>query len=66
MFFIRIYNLLVRIRILPSASEKIKKRLDFYCCDFVVNLPSKRNKHKKIFFVGVLKVIDEKSRIRIS
>ncbi len=51
---IRILNLFVPIRILPSTSKKRKKNLDFYC--FVTslwlfifeddeNVPSKRNKH---------------------
>ncbi len=58
-----------------NKQKKLMKNLDFYC--FVtslwlflslkndVDVPSKRNKHreKKLIFVGVLKVIDEKSRI---
>jgi hypothetical protein len=67
-----------RIRILLSASKNSKKNLDTYC--FVtsfglfifendVNVPSKSNKQKNIlqnlFFVGILKVSDENSRIRI-
>jgi hypothetical protein len=57
----------------------MKKNLDFYCFlashDFYllknnvrVNVHSKRNKHKNLEkkkFVGVLKVTDENSRIRV-
>jgi hypothetical protein len=64
---IRIRNLFVRIRILPSTSKKWKKKdFNFYCFerllyDFLslkndVAVPSKSTKHKnlekKIFFVG--------------
>ncbi len=55
---IRIHNLfiLIRIRILPSTSKKMKKSLDFYCFLALyflslkndVNVPSKRNKHKNL------------------
>jgi hypothetical protein len=63
----------------PSViKQNSKKTLDSYC--FATSLwlflawkndvNSKSNKHKKreknLFFVGVLKVTDEKSRIRIS
>jgi len=65
-----------RIRILPSSSKTGKKTPYFYCFDHFydflsfknVNVPSKDNKQKIIkiyFFVAVLKVTDEKSRIRI-
>jgi hypothetical protein len=55
------------IRILPSSNKNSKKNLGF--CSFVtsLNVPSKSKKQKtlkiKKFFVGVLKVTDEKSRI---
>jgi len=47
----------------------MKKNLDLEVLfrDFLsndINVPSKSNKHKKIFFVGILKVTDEKSRIQ--
>ncbi len=64
--------------VLPSSS-KIIKTVFSLLCDFLslkddVNVPSKSNKQnnlgKKLFFVGILKVTDEKSRsqswIRIS
>ncbi len=66
----------VRIRILLSPSKNSKKTLDFYCFATSlgllisealkndVNVPSKSNKQKK-FSVGILKVTNEKSRIRI-
>jgi hypothetical protein len=65
---------------LPSTSNKLKKNLDFYCCvtfyDFLslkndVNVYHQKGKSiktlkkkKKLFFVGVLKVTNEQSRIR--
>ncbi len=59
----------------PSIiKQKNKKNIDSYCYvtlyDFLtleidVNVPSKSNKKKNNFFVGVLKVTDENSRIRI-
>jgi hypothetical protein len=58
------------IRILQSSGKKSKKTLDFYCfmtslwlfiCDNV-DVPQKL---RKTFFVGILKVTDEKSRIQI-
>jgi hypothetical protein len=68
----------IRIRILLSSCKNSKKNLDSYyfvtLFDFLslenyVNVPSKSNKQKKcvklkIIFVGILKVNDEKSRIR--
>ncbi len=67
------------IQILPSSSKNSEKNLYFYCTvlwlhyDFLslksdVNKPSKCRKQKilgNLFFVGVLKVTDEKSRIVI-
>ncbi len=67
----------VWIRILLSAYKNSKKNLDSYCFvilfDFLslkndVNVPSKSKKNffvKIKFFVGILKVNDENSRIRI-
>jgi hypothetical protein len=61
-----------------SSSKNSKKNLDSYCFvtsfDFLslindVNVPSKSTKQKNVFlnyfFVGILKVNDEYSRIRI-
>ncbi len=63
----------LRIRILPSASKKLKKNLDFYCTvlwllyDFLsltndANIPSKRNKWTKLIFVSILKVSGRKEQ----
>jgi hypothetical protein len=72
---IRIRNLFVRIRI--RKSKRCKKTListvlrllyDFLSLKNDVNVPSKRNKRKRkkiTFFVGVFKISDENSRIRI-
>jgi hypothetical protein len=67
-----------RLRILLSSCKNSKKNLDSYyfvtLFDFLslknyVNVPSDSNKQKNVFkkivFVGILKVNDEKSRIRI-
>jgi hypothetical protein len=72
-------TLCVRNRILPSSSKKVRTTListvflllyDFLSLKNDVSAPSKRNKHKKfktyrkkIFFVAVLKVNDEKSQV---
>ncbi len=72
----RIQPLFVRIRILPSSNKNSKKNLDFYCSvtslwlflilQNDVNVPSKCNKQKCFWLAsGILKVPDEKSRIRI-
>jgi hypothetical protein len=57
------------IRILPLSRESSKKTLDFYSFwKTDVNVPSKSNKlnkKKNTFDVLILKVTDEKSRIRI-
>ncbi len=74
---IRIHLSEVRIRILPSTSENSKKIfisfvlwLLYYFLSlkigvFVPTKSNKQNKLEKIIFVGILKVTDEKSRIRI-
>jgi hypothetical protein len=52
----------IRTQILLSSSKDIKKNLDSFCI-----VPSKCNKQKileKIVFGGVLKVSDERNRIR--
>jgi len=67
----------IRVRILLSSSKNSKKNIDFLgtvlwlLYDFLslkndVNVPLKSNKQKNYFFIDVLKVTDEKSRIRIS
>ncbi len=55
--WIRIRNLFVRIRIriLPSSKQKMKKNLDFYC--FVTSYWLLIFEELKIFFVGVLNFI---------
>jgi hypothetical protein len=69
----------IRIRILLSSCKNSKKNHDSYyfvtLFDFLslenyVNVPSNSNKQKKClnkncFLIGILKVNDEKSRIRI-
>jgi hypothetical protein len=65
----------LRIRILLSSSNNSKKNLDSYCFvtlfDFSsfkkdVNVPAESRKTiKNMFFVGISKVSDENSRIRI-
>ncbi len=65
-------SLFVRIRILPSKTF-IYTVLDFFMTFLTLkndgNVRRKSNKQKKLekrlFFVGVLKITDEKSRIRI-
>jgi hypothetical protein len=67
------------VRILPSISKTINKNLVFCCSvtallgDFLslktdVNVPTESNKQNKLeknlFFVSILEVTDEKSRIR--
>jgi hypothetical protein len=54
----------------PSMNKKIMKNLDFY--GFVtsfntnVNVPTANQlREKRIYFVGILKAAEEKSRIRI-
>jgi hypothetical protein len=67
-------SLFVRIRALPSSNKNSEKYLDFYClvtslCFFryvnvyLKKVISKKNKIK--IYLGILKVPDEKSRIRI-
>jgi len=51
------------IRILQSTSKKSKTKefLDFYYFyEIDVNVPSKSNKQKNLFFVGILSPTDEK------
>ncbi len=75
-----LYGAVFRIRILLSSSKKSRKNHDSYCFvtsfDFLslnnyVNVRylqkvvSKKTERKKKFSVGVLKVNDENSRIRI-
>ncbi len=75
---IRIRNSLVRIWIRPSWSKKLRTTListvlwllyDFLSLKNHVNVPSKgmsiKLGEKKLFFVGILKVTDKTSRIRI-
>jgi hypothetical protein len=72
------YLIIERTRIHQSSSKNSTKNLDFYCFFLLlyvflslkkeVNVPSKSNPQKnigeKLFFVCILKVTDEKSRIR--
>jgi hypothetical protein len=70
---IRIRIFFVRVRILPSTSKKLRKPLFLLFCDFFMNFylcrmikcTFKKEMSIKIFFVGILKVTDELSRIRI-
>ncbi len=76
---IHLSEIWIRIRIPLSSCKNSKKNLDSYYCatlfDFLslenyVNVPLNSNMQKKmfkqkLFFIGILKVNDEKSRIRI-
>jgi hypothetical protein len=55
------------IRILPSKSKKIKRNFFFEeRCKFTYRKKiNKTNKKKFLFFVGISRVTDKKSRIRI-